>query len=127
MNENEKEFFNNKEYICAYCLNKREDRLCDDFSNDCGKVNVLRNDYSDYLENCITKLLSKKQQLIISFLEDKINMCDGVIDTIKSDLEETQFTFNCKKALEDTLKKNKLAKKIYQKVLDFVNKGGKDE
>ena len=54
---NEKEFFNNREYICAYCLNKNEDKLCDDYSNDCNKVNVLRNDYSDYLEDCITELL----------------------------------------------------------------------
>lgn len=67
------------------------------------------------------------KQPLIKFLEDKINICDGVIDTTKSDLQETQFTFNCKKALEDTLKENELAKKIFQEILDFVNKGGKNE
>ena len=95
---NEKEFLNNREYICAYCLNKNEDKLCDDYSNDCDKVNMLRNDYSDYLEDCITELFDKKQQFI-SFLEDKI--------------KEYKLCFpEVVKAL--------------QEVLDFV-KGGKDE
>ena len=61
--------------------------------------------------NELTKLNAEKQQLI-SFLEDKIKKSKK---KIKENLDRTDY-LEC------------LNKKIaYQEVLDFVNKGGKDE
>ena len=116
---NEKEFFNNREYICAYCLNKNEDKLCDDYSNDCNKVNVLRNDYSDYLEDCITELLDEKQQLI-SFLKDNIKKLNNQIK-IKEITQQSNFE------LLQEISELRTIILTYQEILDYVSKGGKDE
>ena len=58
----------------------------------------------------------KKQQLI-SFLEERINLCDKVIKEFSKNYDIYW------KRVED----NRAMKMVLQEVLDFVNKGGKDE
>ncbi len=74
---NEKEFLNNGEYICAYCLNKNEDKLCDAYYRCCDEMNKLKTTYSDYLERQIEQLQQENQQLkeqmISLYQEFKLN------------------------------------------------------
>lgn len=59
---NEKNFLNNGEYICTYCLNKNEDRLCNDYYQCCDEMNKLKNAYSDYLEKQVEQLQREIKQ-----------------------------------------------------------------
>ena len=61
--------------------------------------------------NELTKLNVEKQQLI-SFLEDKIKECDNII---------------YKSNYDGVIKNAIITKSAYQEILNFVNKGGKDE
>ena len=100
-------------------------------------VNKMENENNDYYEytiktsrtttrnenyyqldyaNELTKLNVEKQRLI-SFLEERINLCD-------KDIKEFSKDYNVYfRIVEDT----KTMKRAFQEVLDFVNKGGKDE
>ncbi len=66
--------------------------------------------------NEVTKLNAEKQELI-SFLKGNIKECD-------KDIKELSKNYNTYfRIVEDT----KITKRTYQEVLDFVNKGGKDD
>ena len=121
---------------------------------DCNEMNCLDNDVPTKILNIVkgTKLEAKqlleenqelKKQLsnshqinaqqneFIEYLEDKLNMCDGFLDTIKSDLEEISYGGRAsgKTYIATQIMKNEIAMKCYEEVLskykEFI--GGKDE
>ena len=60
-----------------------------------------------------------KQKEFIEYLEDEINMCDGFLDTIKSDLEEISYAgrISGKNYIATQIMKNETVKKNYEEVL----------
>ncbi len=78
------------------------------------KTNYYQVDYS----NEVTRLNVEKQQLI-SFLEDKIKECDDTIKLFLKKNDGSMFNGIEIAHLQDF-------KRIYQEVLDFVEKGGKE-
>lgn len=57
---------------------------------------------------------------LIKYLEDKINMCDGYIDTTRSDLEEVKYTLFAYDNLKKSIEKNIKARNIYQDLLERI-------
>ena len=79
------------------------------YTNGCGLIPTFR------LKQWEEHKKEEKQQLI-SFLEDKIKLCD-------KDIKEFSKNRNVYfRIIEDT----KMCKRTYQDVLDFVKKGGKE-
>ena len=60
-----------------------------------------------------------QQRMFINYLEDKLNMCDGFLDTIKSDLEEISYAGRAlgKTYIATQIMKNEIAMKCYEEVL----------
>lgn len=109
---------------------------------DCNEMNCLDNDVPTKILNIVkgTKLEAKqlleenqelKKQLsnshqikaqqkeFIEWLEDKLNMCDGFLDTVKSDLEEISYAgrVSGKTYIATQIMKNETAMKCYEEVL----------
>ena len=63
--------------------------------------------------------IKTKQKEFIEWLEDKLNMCDGFLDTIKSDLEEISYAGRTsgKTYIATQIMKNETAMKCYEEVL----------
>ena len=63
--------------------------------------------------------LKNQQKEFIDYLEDKLNMCDGFLDTIKSDLEEISYAGRIagKTYIATQIMKNETSKKNYEEVL----------
>ena len=74
---------------------------------------------------------TNQQKEFIEWLEDKLNMCDGFLDTIKSDLEEISYAGRAsgKTYIATQIMKNETAKKCYEEVLSKYKEiiGGKHE
>ena len=91
------------------------------------KVGTLTG-YLLYEEN--TKLINQQKEFI-EWLEDKLNMCDGFLDTVKSDLEEISYTGRAsgKTYIATQIMKNETAMKCYEEVLSKYKEiiGVKDE
>ena len=72
-----------------------------------------------------------QQRMFINYLEDKLNMCDGFLDTIKSDLEEISYAGRAsgKTYIATQIMKNEIAEKCYEEVLSKYKEiiGVKDE
>ena len=66
----------------------------------------------------VETLLSQQKEFI-EYLEDKLNMCDGFLDTIKSDLEEISYAgrVSGKTYIATQIMKNETAMKCYEEVL----------
>ena len=75
--------------------------------------------------------IKTKQKEFIEWLEDKLNMCDGFLDTIKSDLEEISYAGRTsgKTYIATQIMKNETAMKCYEEVLSKYKEiiGVKDE
>ena len=75
--------------------------------------------------------LENQQKEFIEYLEDKLNMCDGFLDTIKSDLEEISYAGRAsgKTYIATQIMKNEIAMKCYEEVLSKYKEiiGVKDE
>ncbi len=75
--------------------------------------------------------INAQQKEFIEYLEDKLNMCDGFLDTIKSDLEEISYTGRAsgKTYIATQIMKNEIAEKCYEEVLSKYKEivGVKDE
>lgn len=69
-----------------------------------------------YEEN--TKLINQQKEFI-EWLEDKLNICGGFLDTIKSDLEELPYVgrVSGKTYIATQIMKNETAKKCYEEIL----------
>ena len=70
--------------------------------------------------NCskLRKLINQQKEFI-EWLEDKLNMCDGFLDTIKSDLEEISYAGRAsgKTYIATQIMKNETTMKCYEEVL----------
>ena len=77
-----------------------EDMSC---PSNCSKLRKLRNQQKEFIE----------------WLENKLNMCDGFLDTIKSDLEEISYAgrVSGKTYIATQIMKNEIAMKCYEEVL----------
>ena len=74
-----------------------------DCPSNCSKLRKLRNQQKEFIE----------------WLENKLNMCDGFLDTIKSDLEEISYAgrVSGKTYIATQIMKNEIAQKCYEEVL----------
>lgn len=65
-----------------------------------------------------TELLAQQKEFI-EYLENEINMCDGFLETIKSDLEELTYAGRVagKTYITTQIMKNETAKKICEEIL----------
>lgn len=70
-----------------------------------------------------------QQKEFIKYLEDKLNICDGFLDTIKSDLEEISYVGRAsgKTYIATQIMKNETAKKCYEEALSKYKEIIKDE
>ena len=64
-------------------------------------------------------VLKTQQKEFINYLEDKINICDGFLDTIKSDLQEISYRVMSanKTYITTQIKENEIAHKVYEEIL----------
>ena len=86
----------------------------------------------DYLTKCTyNQKFQDEQKEFIEYLEDKLNMCYGFLDTIKSDLEEISYAGRAlgKTYIATQIMKNETAMKCYEEVLSKYKEiiGGKHE
>lgn len=70
-----------------------------------------------------TELLEQQQEFI-KYLEDEINICDGFLDTVKSDLQEIPYgVISVNKTYITTqIKENETAHKVYEEILQKYKK-----
>ena len=64
-------------------------------------------------------LLKTQQKEFINYLEDKIDICDCFLDTVKSDLENTPYRVmsSIKKYITTLIKENEIGYKVYKEIL----------
>ena len=76
-------------------------------------------DTNSELADSIDEHYKKQQKEFIEYLEDKLNMCDGFLDTIKSDLEEISYAGRAsgKTYIATQIMKNETTMKCYEEVL----------
>ena len=74
--------------------------------------------YQDYLEE-ENKKYKDQQKEFIKYLEDEIDICDGFLDTVKSDLQEIPYgVISANKTYITTqIKENETAHKVYKEIL----------
>lgn len=76
-------------------------------------------------------VLKTQQKEFINYLEYKINICDGFLDTIKSDLQEISYRVMSanKTYITTQIKENEIAHKVYEEILQKYKEiiGDKDE
>ena len=63
--------------------------------------------------------LLTQQKEFINYLEDKIDICDCFLDTVKSDLENTPYRVmsSIKKYTTTLIKENEIGYKVYKEIL----------
>ena len=70
----------------------------------------------DYIEE-IDKM-KKQQKEFIKYLENRIDICDGFLDTVKSDLQETPYVvISANEDITTRIKENETAHKVYEEIL----------
>lgn len=63
-------------------------------------------------------ILLNQQKEFIDYLENKIDICDSFLDTIKSDLQETPYgVISTNKDITTRIKENETAHKVYEEIL----------
>ena len=72
-----------------------------------------------YTNEYVDKLLNQQNEFI-NYLEDKIDICDCFLDTVKSDLENTPYRVmsSIKKYITTLIKENEIGYKVYKEILD---------
>ena len=67
----------------------------------------------------LVQKVESQQKEFIEYLEDKLNMCDGFLDTIKSDLEEVSYSGRIagKTYIVTQIMKNEMGKKCFEDCL----------
>lgn len=88
-------------------------------------------EYSYKLSNFRSEETYKNQQKeFIEYINEKIDICDGFIDTVRSDLEEISYggRITGKTYIANEIMKNEVAKKILEEILSKYKEiiGGKD-
>ena len=106
-----------------------------DYEEELEEQNIAINKYQEKIQDKkykISKLqytlasLENEKQQLISFLENKIKECDEIIKKAESDFQELKVTLFASKNMKDLIKQCNFSKQLFQEVLDFVNKGGKE-
>lgn len=73
-------------------------------------------------------ILLNQQKEFIKYLEDGIDICDGFLDTVKSDLQEIPYgVISANENITTRIKENETAHKVYEKILQKYKEitGGK--
>lgn len=73
-------------------------------------------------------ILLNQQKEFIKYLEDGIDICDGFLDTVKSDLQEIPYgVISTNENITTQIKENETAHKVYEKILQKYKEiiGGK--
>lgn len=87
-------------------------------------------DYSQKMEGKAI-ILEAQQKEFIKYLENRIDICDGFLDTVKSDLQEISYgAISVNKTYITTrIKENEIAHKVYEEILRKYKEiiGGKSE
>ena len=87
-------------------------------------------DYSQKMEGKAI-ILEAQQKEFIKYLENRIDICDGFLDTVKSDLQEISYgAISVNKTYITTrIKENEIAHKVYEEILRKYREiiGGKSE
>lgn len=82
-------------------------------------------------DNTMNLIKETQQKEFIKYLEDEINICDGFLDTTKSDLQEIPYeVISANKTYITTrIKENETAQKVYEEILQKYKEiiGGKSE
>lgn len=85
-------------------------------------------DYSQKMEGKAI-ILEAQQKEFIKYLENRIDICDGFLDTVKSDLQEISYgAISVNKTYITTqIKENEIAHKVYEEILqkykEIIEKG----
>ena len=88
-------------------IERKEERIID-----------LQYERIPYTNEYVDKLLNQQKEFI-NYLEDKIDICDGFLDTVKSDLRNTPYrVMSSKKTyIANRIKENEIAHKVYKEIL----------
>ena len=112
-----------------YLLEKDNQELKKQLEEIDSKLFFTKNELEMRQKSIDNKLRQQKE--FIEWLEDKLNMCDGFLDTIKSDLEEISYAGRTsgKTYIATQIMKNETAMKCYEEVLSKYKEiiGVKDE
>lgn len=67
----------------------------------------------------LVQKVENQQKEFIEYMEDKLSMCDSILDTIKSDLEEVSYVGRAsgKTYIAPQIMKNETARKCYKEIL----------
>ena len=78
----------------------------------------------DWKDSCLENAgkieeLENQQKEFIEYINEKIDICDGFIDTVRSDLEEISYggRITGKTYITNEIMKNEVAKKILEEIL----------
>lgn len=78
----------------------------------------------DWKDSCLEnagkiEILENQQKEFIEYMNEKIDICDGFIDTVRSDLEEISYggRITGKTYIANEIMKNEVAKKILEEIL----------
>ena len=93
--------------------------------SNCEKLKILKEQLEEYKKLGFKYLQDKSNNLetqqkeFINYLEDKIDICDGFLDTVKSDLRNTPYRVMLSKKTNITnrIKENEIAHKVYKEIL----------
>ena len=79
----------------------------------------------------LVQKIENQQKEFIEYMEDKLSMCDSILDTIKSDLEEVSYVGRAsgKTYIATQIMKNETARKCYEEMLKKYKEiiGGNNE
>ena len=100
------------------------------------KLEEKENIACDWKDSCLEnagkiEILETQQKEFISYLENGIDICDGFLDTVKSDLQEIPYGVISagKTYITTQIKENETTHKVYGEILQKYREiiGGKDE
>lgn len=108
--------FDNKIY-CPLCYFKKENKELKKLNEEKTKIGVANHKYASQCEDKVI-IMEAQQKEFIEYLEDKIDICDSFLDTIKSDLQETPYgVISTNKDITTRIKENETAHKVYEEIL----------
>lgn len=90
-----------------------------DKCSDCEYTN-----YYNYVQE-----IENQQKEFVNYLENRIDICDGFLDTVKSDLQETPYgVISANEDITTRIKENETAHKVYEEILQKYKEiiGGKE-
>lgn len=114
------------EHIVNILLQQENQSLKKQLENKYSKTGILTNEVL-YEEN--TKLINQQKEFM-EYINEKIDICDGFIDTIRSDLENISYGGRIagKTYIANEIMKNEVAKKTLEEILSKYKSiiGGKE-